>query len=121
VITFDNWTVTQKPMCNTLAVITLTDQEYGYDAGATTTAVYQDSTIFTNSKATATAPLQACPILGCQLLQTDCVTALVAPFDTKLTIDAASPWTMRISQTQVTGYPNVAVCYKCNNGYGTYN
>jgi hypothetical protein len=52
------------------------------------------------------------------LLQTDCSTALVAPFDTLLTIDAASPWNLKISQTQTTGYPNVNVCYKCNNGYG---
>ena len=117
--TYDNWTVVQKPNCNTLTAIGLTNQEYGYDTGATTTAVYDHTTVFTNSKATATGPLIACPVLGCVLFQTDCVTALVAPFDTKLTIEGASPWTLRISQTQASGYPNVAVCYKCNNGYGS--
>ena len=112
------------PNCDTLTAQSspaITAKEYGYDAGATTTIVYYDSQVFANSKATATAPLVACPILNCVLLQTDCTTALVAPFDTKLTIDAASPWNLRISQDQVSGYPNVAVCYKCNNGYGTYN
>jgi hypothetical protein len=119
--TFDNWKVVQKPNCQTLTAIALTNQEYGYNAANTATAVYTHSTVFTNSKATATAPLIACPVLGCVLLQTDCSTALVAPFDTLLTIDAATPWTLKISQTQASGYPNVAVCYKCNNGYGTKN
>jgi hypothetical protein len=121
VITFDNWKVTQLPNCNTLTASSITAKEYGYDNSQTSTVVYRDSQVFANSKATAVAPLVACPILNCVLLQSDCTTALVAPFDTKLTIDSVSPWYLRISQTQVTGYPNVAVCYKCNNGYGTYN
>ena len=71
VITFDNWKVVQLPNCNTLAAHTspaITAKEYGYDAAATSTIVYFDSQVYTNSKATAVAPLVACPILNCVLL-----------------------------------------------------
>ena len=99
VITFDNWTVTQKPNCVTLTANAMTDKEYGYDAAATTTSVYIDSDVFTNSKAVAPGnmPWSVCPITGCTLKQSDCTAALVAPFDTLLSIDAATPWALRIS------------------------
>jgi hypothetical protein len=119
VITFDNWTVTQKPNCVTLAAKSMTNKEYGYDTAATTTSVYIDSDVFSNSKAVAPAdkPWSVCPITACTLKQSDCSTALVSPFDSLLSIDANTPWALRISQTQSSGYPNVAVCYSCTN-YG---
>ena len=115
VITFDNWVITQKPNCETLTLINPAAKDFAYDTALTTTAVYIYSEIFANSKATAVAPLSACPITSCTLTQSNCADALVAPFDSLLSIEAATPWTLRISQTQVTGYPDVAVCYSCTN------
>jgi hypothetical protein len=61
IITYDNFLVEQKPNCATLAPITLTNKEYAYDASATTTAVYYDSQVYSNSNTTG------CPILNCSL------------------------------------------------------
>jgi len=88
----------------------MTAKDYAYDTTATTTIVYAaNADIFANSKSSA------CPILSCTLTQTDCSSALVAPFNSLLSIDAADPWNLRISQTQGSGYPDVAVCYSCTN------
>jgi hypothetical protein len=82
---------------------------YDYDVTATTTIVYDETTVFTNARASL------CPLDSCTLTQSDCVTALVAPFDTLLSIDTVDPWSLRVSQTQGIGYPDVAVCYTCKN------
>jgi len=61
-VTFDNWTVTQKPNCETLTANTMTAKDYAYDTTATTTIVYAaNANIFANSKSSA------CPILSCTL------------------------------------------------------
>ena len=39
-ITFDNWTVTQKPNCATLTANSLANKEFAYNAAATSTTVY---------------------------------------------------------------------------------
>ena len=61
VITFDNWIVTQKPNCATLAAASLTNQEFAYNPSATNTAVYTNLQLFTNSK------LSDCPVSSCTL------------------------------------------------------
>jgi hypothetical protein len=100
-ITFDNWTVSQKPNCETLTANRMAPKEYAYDTAATTTSVYIDSDVFTNSKSVAPSgkPWSVCPITACTLKQSDCKSALVTPFDSLLSIDAKSPWALRISQT----------------------
>ena len=105
----DSWKVTQAPNCATLTAGSLTDKVYDYDAGATTTTVYAFTDVFTNSKTSA------CPVTSCTLKQSDCSTALVAPFDSLMTIEGSTPWTFKISQAQASGYPNVVVCYSCTN------
>jgi len=58
----------------------------------TTTSVYTSAEVFANNKA-------GCDITTCTLKATGCSNALVPPFDTLITIDAASPWAIKISQT----------------------
>jgi hypothetical protein len=108
-VTHDNWKVTQAPNCATLTAASLTDQVFAYDASATTTTIYSSSAVILNSKSSD------CPITSCTLKQSNCADALVAPFDTLLTIGATTPWALKISQTQANGYPNVVVCYSCTN------
>ena len=69
----------------------MTAKDYPYNTALTTTAVYTSAEAFANSKAVA------CPITSCTLKQTDCSTALVAPFDGLLSIDATTPFTIRVS------------------------
>jgi hypothetical protein len=109
----DNWNIQQTENCATLTAASLTDQVFDYDASATTTTIYSSSAVILNSK-TAN-----CPITTCTLKQSNCVDALVAPFDTLLTIEGSSPWALKISQTQANGYPNVVVCYSCTNSAHT--
>jgi len=90
-VTFDNWTVTQKPNCETLSANTMTHKDCPYDTNATTTTVYAASEIFANSKA------GPCPIHNCTLKQSDCSADLVAPFDSLLSIEASTPWNLVVS------------------------
>jgi len=87
----------------------MTAMAYAYDTTATATSVYDSAAIFANSKTSL------CPLATCTLTQSDCTTALVAPFDTLLSIEANTPWTIKVSQTLVSGYPDVTVCYSCTN------
>ena len=99
--------MTQAANCgNTLTKPGVTAKVYDYDTGATATSVYTSANAFTNSK-------NYCPITTCSVWQSNCVTALVAPFNTLLTVGASTPWALTISQTQAAGYPDVTVCYKC--------
>jgi len=93
-----------------LTANSVADKEYAYDTGATTTAVVGFTDVFTNSQTSN------CAVTGCTLKQTGCSNALVAPFDSLLSITGSTPWTLKISQTQATGYPSTAVCYSCTNG-----
>ena len=112
-VEYDTWKVTQAPDCSTLVAGSLTDQVFDYDAGATATTVYTGATLFTNIRSAA------CPITSCTLQQTGCSAALVAPFDSLITFVNTSPFTLKISQTQAVGYPNVAVCVSCTNSAHT--
>ena len=88
----DNWKVTQAPNCaSTLTLGSVTDQAFAYDASLTTTSVYTSITAFTNSKTSL------CPITTCSVKQSDCSTALVAPFDSLLSVDGSSPFALKIS------------------------
>jgi hypothetical protein len=58
-----------------------------------------------------------CPITSCTVTQSDCSTALVAPFDSLMSVDPSS-FSLKISQTQTSGYPNVVLCYECTNHDG---
>jgi hypothetical protein len=60
-VALDNWTVTQKPNCETLTANTLADKVYDYDESATSTLVYTSTEAFANSKPTD------CPVLSCTL------------------------------------------------------
>jgi hypothetical protein len=106
-IEFDNWKVTQKPNCETLTANSLTNKEFPYDVSQTSTTVYTSAQAFANSKGSA------CPITSCTVKQQDCSTALVAPFDSLLSVDVNNK--LKISQTQASGYPDKAVCYACTN------
>jgi hypothetical protein len=92
-VTYDNWTVAQKPNCETLAAQSLADKVYDYDTSATSTLVYSSNDAFSNSKASD------CPVLSCTLKQTGCSNALVAPFSNLLSLDAAFPFGIKVSQT----------------------
>ena len=85
----------------------MANKEYDYDTAATTTIVYDSSTIFTNAKSSL------CPLHSCTLTKSDCETALADSFYTLLTIDADDPFSLRISQTWSAGYSNTAFCYSC--------
>lgn len=64
---------------------------YDYDTTATTTIVYDSSQVFTNARSAI------CPLDSCTVTQSDCVTPLVSPFDTLISIDATDPWSLRVS------------------------
>jgi len=64
---------------------------YDYDAGADKTKVVDYSEWITE------ALPNSCGITSCKVYQSDCITALVAPFDTLIFTDSATPWTLRIS------------------------
>jgi hypothetical protein len=69
------------------------NQVYPYDASATNTLMLSNDDIFSN---TETAK---CPISTCTLTQSDCTTALVAPFNSLLSIEASTPWNIKVSQS----------------------
>lgn len=71
----------------------MSDKEYAYDTGQTDTSVVTYTDVFSNSKTSD------CAITSCTLKQTGCSNALVAPFDSLLSIDGSSPWALKISQT----------------------
>ena len=108
-ITKDNWEIYQQPNCNSLTPNTIASKIYNYDTAATTTIVYDSAAVFSNSLSAL------CPLSSCSVTQSDCSTALVAPFDGLISIDAADPWALRVTQTQGIGYPDVSVCYSCKN------
>jgi hypothetical protein len=91
---------------------------YTYDTSETGTVVWTYEQAFANTKRTAPSgmPWSVCPITSCTVTQSDCSTALVAPSDSLISVDA-STHSLKISQTQTSGYPNVDVCYACKN-YG---
>jgi hypothetical protein len=117
-ITHDNWKVTQKPNCETLTAETLSAKDYAYDTSATATVVWTYLEAFGNTKRVAPGgmPWSVCPITSCTVKQSDCSTALVAPFDGLVSVDS-STYSLKMSQTQASGYPDVVVCYACTN-YG---
>jgi hypothetical protein len=117
-ITFDNWTVTQKPNCETLTENSMAPKAYAYEISSTATVVWTYLEAFANTKHTAPSdkPWSICPITSCTVKQSDCSTALANPFDSLISVDPSS-YSLKISQTQTSGYPNVEVCYACTN-YG---
>jgi len=74
-----------------LGTTTIPDKEYIYDPSLTNTEVAKYSDWITETL------FASCPILTCRILQSDCSTALVDPFDTVLSIDTGTPWALRIS------------------------
>ena len=93
-------------------------KDYAYDVDATGTVVWTFVEAFGNTKRTAPGdmPWSVCPITSCEVKQSDCSTALVAPFNTLISTDV-STHSLKVSQTQGSGYPDVTVCYACTN-YG---
>jgi hypothetical protein len=67
-------------------------KDYGYDTGATATVIWTYLQAFANTKRTAPngKPWSICPITSCTVKQSDCSTALVAPFDGLLSVDSSS-------------------------------
>lgn len=65
--------------------------------------------MFTNSKPTL------CPVTGCTLKQSDCVTDLVSPYDTEITVETRTPWIINVRARVLLGYPAQTVCYSCSN------
>jgi hypothetical protein len=64
-VTYDNWTVKQKPNCETtLTANTLDDKVYDYDASETGTVVWTYEEAFANTKRTG-MPWSVCPITSC--------------------------------------------------------
>jgi hypothetical protein len=100
----------------------MANKEYTYDASATATVVWTYEEAFANTKRTAPSdkPWSVCPITSCTVKQSDCSTDLVDPFDGLISVDPSS-YSLKISQTQTSGYPNVEVCYACTNHDGNYN
>jgi len=72
----------------------LDNKVYNYDTPNTDITVYDNGNAFTNTK----APL--CGITGCTLWLNDCVTAIPAPMNTFVTVEANSPWNIKVSQTK---------------------
>ena len=68
-VTYDNWTVTQKPNCATLTANSMTAKDYAYNTGATGTVVYTFVEAFANTKRTAPGgmPWSVCPITSCEV------------------------------------------------------
>jgi hypothetical protein len=83
---------------------------YTYDTSKTETVVWTHAEAFTNTK-------NVCPITSCTVKQSDCSTSLATPFDSLISVDPSS-YSLKISQTQTSGYPNVVVCYACTNHDG---
>lgn len=40
---------------------------------------------------------------------------MTAPFDSLISIETSSPWTLRVSQTKQDGFPDLTICYSCSN------
>ena len=99
-ITHDNWTVTQKPNCETLTANSMASKDYAYDVGATTTVVWTFAEAFANTKRVAPGgmPWSICPITACTVKQSDCTAALVAPFDGLISVDGSTN-SLKVSQT----------------------
>jgi hypothetical protein len=91
-ITHDNWTVTQKPNCQTLTAETMADKEYLYDSSATATVVWTYLEAFGNTKRVAPGgmPWSICPISSCTVKQSDCTAALVEPFLSLVSVDSST-------------------------------
>ena len=93
-------------------------KDYAYDAAATGTVVWTFAEAFANTKRVAPAlkPWSICPITSCTVKQSDCTAALVEPFLSLISVDSSTN-SLKVSQTQTSGYPDVTVCYACTN-YG---
>jgi hypothetical protein len=108
-VTYDNWTVKQKPNCEIfpLTANTLTDKVYDYDESATSTLVYTSTEAFANSKPTD------CPVLSCTLKKSGCLISRHP--DSPFSLDPAFPFGIKVRQNLASGYPLVYFCYSCTN------
>jgi hypothetical protein len=78
----------------------MANKDYTYDASETGTVVWTYEEAFANTKRTAPGgmPWSVCPITSCTVTQSDCSSALVAPFDSLVSVDPSS-YSLKISQT----------------------
>ena len=78
----------------------MASKDYAYDVGATTTVVWTFAEAFANTKRVAPGgmPWSICPITSCTVKQSDCTSALVAPFDGLISVDGSTN-SLKVSQT----------------------
>lgn len=95
-----------------LGTNSLDDKTYAYDSGATTTVMFTNSAVFTNSN-TAN-----CAVTSCTLKASDCTADMPAAISSYITVDG-SDYSIKISQTSSAGYALTAFCISCTNGAQT--
>ena len=88
-----------------LSTTALSSRVYDYDPSLTHTTIYDYTDWITETNQAS------CGILQCVLFESDCSTALPAPFSSIITVGSSTPWAVTISQTENQGYPDYTFCY----------
>jgi hypothetical protein len=90
----------------------LADKTYAYDSAATTTVMYTNAEVFTNSD-TAN-----CAVSSCTLYAEDCSASVPAAISSYVSVDG-SDYSIKVTQTATAGYALTTFCISCTNGAQT--